>query len=446
MSSQNGAQPGAQPGANSERRVVVTGMGAITSLGTDVETLWQNILDGRSGVRHIQQFDSQSFPVRIGSEVDADTVPVTGVPESLLPLVSRTVQFGCAAFDQAWADAGLHEGQYDPWRAGVCVGAYNFPMLVADDDFIADPAFVLDGDHYHAEHYIEFCRTMPSVLSQRDIGIVSTMLAMRQPLYGLSMTVQTACASATQALGEAFQMIRHGEADLMVTGGTDSLLTAVCVTGFTLIGVVSAHAGDPAEACRPFDAKRDGLVLGEGAGIVVLEELEHARQRGAKIYGEVIGYGSSCDGFRFTDSHPEGYGPINAMRAALTDARIEPEAVDYVNAHGTATRQNDRTETLAIKRVFGEHAYKLAVSSTKSELGHLICAAGGVEFVISMLALSRSTIPPTINLHNPDPACDLDYVPFEPRRADLRVAISNSFGFGGQNGTLVMRRWSENEL
>lgn len=426
-----------------QRRVVVTGMGAVTSLGVDVETLWRAILDGQSGVRQITQFDSDAFPVRIGSEVDIAQTPITGIPDSLLPLVSRTVQFGCCAFDQAWADAGLQEGDFDPWRSGVCVGAYNFPMLVVEDDFIADPAYVLDGDRYHPERYIEVCRQMPSVLSQRDIGIVSTMLAMRQPLYGLSMTVQTACASATQAIGEAFQMIRHGEADLMVTGGTDSLLTAVCVTGFTLIGVVSAYQGDPAGACRPFDLKRDGLVLGEGAGIVVLEELEHARQRGAHIYGEVIGYGSSCDGFRFTDSHPEGHGPINAMRAALNDAGIAPESVDYVNAHGTATRQNDRTETLALKQVFGEHAYRFAVSSTKSELGHLICAAGGVEFILTIQALQNSIIPPTINLENPDPACDLDYVPFEPREAELNIALSNSFGFGGQNGTLVMQRWTE---
>jgi 3-oxoacyl-[acyl-carrier-protein] synthase II len=282
-------------------------------------------------------------------------------------------------------------------------------------------------------------------LAQRDIGLVSTLLSMRHPLKGLSMTVQTACASATQAVGEAYRMIRDGDADLMVTGGADSVLSAVCVTGFTLLCVTSFYQGDPAKACRPFDRNRDGLILGEGAGIVILEELEHARRRGARVHAEVLGYGRSCDGYRFTDSHPEALGPSRCMQAALEDAGIRPENVAYINAHGTSTPQNDVTETKAIKKVFGDYAYRVPISSNKSQLGHLISAAGGIELIMTILTIQRGIIPPTINLENPDPDCDLDYVPNQARPADVDIALSNSFGFGGQNGTLIVRRWMDAE-
>ncbi|HBY94866.1 MAG: beta-ketoacyl-[acyl-carrier-protein] synthase family protein [Ardenticatenaceae bacterium] len=421
------------------RRVVVTGMGAITSLGRDVDTTWKALLEGRSGIRQIRQFPSDDFPVRIGSEVDLDGIELEGT-EDLAPLMSRSVQFGIWALEQAWQDACLKDEAIDPWRSGVCIGAASFPILEGD---LARPEYILHADHYHVEHYLELCRQMPELLAQRDIGTVATLLSMRHPLYGISTTVQTACASATQAIGEAYHMIRHGEADLLVSGGTDSMMSALPVIGFSLLGVTSFFQGDPTKACRPFDRKRDGLVVGEGAGIVILEELEHARRRGARIHAEVIGYGSSCDGYRFTDSHPEGYGPISCMRAALEDAGIAPEAVDYINAHGTATVQNDRTETTTIKRVFGDHAYRVPISSTKSQLGHLICAAGGIELIVTVLAMNQGIIPPTINLEHPDPACDLDYVPNRPRPARIRIAISNSFGFGGQNGTVVVRRWEE---
>jgi 3-oxoacyl-[acyl-carrier-protein] synthase II len=423
------------------RRVVVTGMGAITSLGDDVETLWEALLRGRSGVRQIRQFESDHFPVKIGSEVDLDRLDgAEDGMDGLAPWMSRTVRFGLWGLQQAWQDAGLHHHAIDPWRAGVCVGASNFPILKGD---LVSPDYLVAGNHFHAEHYLELCRAMPQLLAQRDIGMVSTLLSMRHCLQGVSTTVQTACASATQAVGEAYQMIRHGDADVMVTGGTDSMMSAICVTGFTLLRVASSYQGDPARACRPFDRKRDGLVIGEGAGIVILEELQHARGRGARIHAEVVGYGSSCDGYCFTASHPEALGPIRCMRAALADAGLPPEAVEYINAHGTATPQNDRVETLAIKRVFGEHAYRIPISSTKSQLGHLICAAGGVELIVTVLALNRQVLPPTINLKNPDPACDLDYVPNEPRAGRPDVALSNSFGFGGQNGTLIVRRWKD---
>lgn len=427
--------------SNDKRRVVVTGMGCVTSLGIGVEQTWQSLLAGNSGVRHIQQFDSSEFPIRIGSEVTIEDVDIRLLPDELQPFVSRTVHFGLAAVEQAWVDAGLNGALSDPWRAGVCVGAYNFPMLITDQGLVEKPHILIDGDHYAPDGYLGLFRRTPSLLQQRDIGLVSTLLSALYPLHGPNMTVQTACASATQAIGESFQMIRHGEADIMVTGGTDSLLSVISVTGFTLLGVASAHPGDPAKACRPFDQARDGLVLGEGSGILILEELGHAQARGAPIYGEIIGYGSSCDGYRFTDSHPEAIGPMHAMRSAIEDAGISGTEIDYINAHGTGTRQNDVTETLGMKRVLGDYAYEVPISSTKSQLGHLICAAGGIEAILTTQALRHGLIPPTINLETPDPDCDLDYVPGEPRHADVRIALSNSFGFGGQNGTLLMQRW-----
>lgn len=419
------------------RRVVITGLGAGSSLGADVETIWRALLEERSGVRQIRQFESDSFPVRIGSEVDLDQIELHDV-EPLAPLMSRTVRFGIWALEHAWRDARLEDDAIDPWRSGVCIGASNFPVLRGD---LARSAYLLEGDRYNADHYLDLCRRVPELLAQRDIGAVSTMLSARHPLRGISLTVQTACASATQAVGEAWQMIRSGEADLIVAGGSDSMMSAICVTGFTLLGAVSSYQGDPEKACRPFDRKRDGLVLGEGAGIVVLEALEHAQRRQAPIHAEVIGYGSSCDGYRFTDSHPEALGPVRCMRAALRNAGIPPEAVDHINAHGTGTPQNDRTETLAVKKVFGQHAFRVPITSTKSQLGHMVCAAGGIELIVTVLSLKHSVIPPTINLENPDPDCDLDYVPNHPRPASMEIALSNSFGFGGQNGTLIVKRW-----
>jgi 3-oxoacyl-[acyl-carrier-protein] synthase II len=257
------------------------------------------------------------------------------------------------------------------------------------------------------------------------------------------MSVQSACTSATQAIGESFEMVRRGEADIAVTGGADSMLSVICIAGFTLLGALSARNDSPEKASRPFDLKRDGFVLGEGAGIVVLEEAEHARRRGARVYAEIAGYGSSMDGYRFTDMHPEGLGAAACMSAALADAGLGPEDVSYINAHGTSTPQNDRLETRAIKLAFGEHAHRLAVSSNKSQLGHLVCAAGGIELILTALTIHHGILPPTMNLENADPQCDLDYVPNTPRERRVDAALTNSFGFGGQNGTIAIRRWPE---
>jgi 3-oxoacyl-[acyl-carrier-protein] synthase II len=422
----------------SRPRVVVTGMGAVTSLGRDLEEVWQAVLGGRSGVGYIRQFDSTSFPIRIGSEVDLEALRAD--TRSDLPPASRTTQFAAWSLDRAWADAALTDGAYDPERTGVVIGASTFPEI---EENVADPRRMLDGDRYDYPYYIDLCRRRPELLAQRDLGSVSTALSRRRALHGPCLTVQTACASATQAIGEAFVLIQSGEADVMVTGGADSMMTVLCLAGFTLVGALSRRQDDPTRASRPFDLRRDGFVLGEGAGLVILESLEHARARGAPVRAEIVGYGSSSDGYRFTDVHPEGRGAAAAMRGALRSAGIAPEAVDYVNAHGTATVQNDPVETLALKQVFGDHARRLAISSTKSQLGHMVCAAGGIEMILTALALRDQVLPPTINLDHPDPACDLDYVPHEARRAPVRVALSNSFGFGGQNGTLVLRRWEE---
>jgi 3-oxoacyl-[acyl-carrier-protein] synthase II len=308
---------------------------------------------------------------------------------------------------------------------------------------LPDPRQLLDGDGYNADAYLAICRARPELLVQRDIPSIATLMSAILGLRGPSLTVQSACTSATQAVGEAFQMIRSGKADLMVAGGTDSMMSVICVSGFTLLGALSPRQDNPGMASRPFDAKRDGFVLGEGAGLVILEEMEHAASRNAPVYAEVIGYGSSSDGYRFTDIHPEGDGPLRCMQGALDDAGIEAEQIDYINAHGTSTPQNDRVETLAVKKLFGKHAYRLAISSTKSQLGHLICAAGGIECIFTALTLQTGILPPTINLEHSDPECDLDYVAKTPRRASPRVAISNSFGFGGQNGTLVLRRMDQ---
>jgi 3-oxoacyl-[acyl-carrier-protein] synthase II len=428
---------------NHHRRVVITGMGAATSIGVEIEQIWNAILEGQSGISQIKQFDSNHFPVKIGSEVDIEKLKLENA-EEIGPYLSRSAHFGIWAMDRAWEDARLRPDDFQPRRAGVCIGASTFPVMednLGDLHEIEDSSKILEGEFYNAAYYLEWCRRRPELLSQRDMPSISTLFSYRQGLTGVSMTVQTACASATQAIGESFQMIRHNKADLMVSGGTDSMVSIICVTGFTLLGALSPFQGDPKKASRPFDLKRDGFVIGEGSGILILEELEHALRRGAPIYGEIIGYGSSCDGYRFTDVHPTGRGAIACMSAALRDANVCPEEVDYINAHGTSTVQNDKVETHAVKQVFGEHAYQLAMSSSKSQIGHLICAAGGIEMILTTLAVHTGTISPTINMEYADPECDLDYVPNESRRADVGVALSNSFGFGGQNGTLVIRRW-----
>jgi 3-oxoacyl-[acyl-carrier-protein] synthase II len=421
---------GNAPAAAGRRRVAVTGLGLATSLGFEVEEVWQALLAGRSGIGVIEQFGSHGFPVRIGAEIAA---PPPSAEARAQP--NRTRRFALWAARRAWDDAGLDAAAFDRWRAAVVIGAGVSPVM---EDRLSDHMF--DGEELSTASHLERCRERPELLSQLALPAVSSELSARLGLSGPSITVQSACTSATQAIGEAFARIGGGQLDVVLTGGADSMMSMFCVAGFDQLGALSRHP-DPRTASRPFDARRDGFVLGEGAGMLVLEDLGHARRRGARIHGEVIGYGSSSDAYRFTDIAPGGRGAAACLDAALRSAGLPAAAVGYINAHGTATPQNDRLETLAIKQVFGAHARRLAVSSTKSQLGHLICAAGGVEAVVTVLALQRGVLPPTSNLDHPDPECDLDYVPREARPAAVDVALSSSFGFGGQNAVLAARRW-----
>jgi len=419
---------------NQRRRVVVTGMGAVTSLGLEVAEVWDSVLAGRSGVGWIESFDSRGLPIRLASEVDLSRLP--DPPPQLAHMLSRSGRFGLCALTSAWQDAGLAAATVDRSRLAVCVGASSLPTL---EHYLESAAC----NQFDAHSILELMSGRPGLLAQRSIPFIGTVLAQAVGAGGPCLTVQTACSSANQALGEAFHLISSGRADVVISGGADSMLSLFCVVGFTLLGAL-ARCDEPSKASRPFDATRNGFVLGEGAGLVVLEDLEHALRRGATIHAEVIGYGASSDGHRLTDVHPEGNGATACMNRALQSANIAPIDVDYINAHGTSTPQNDRVETLAIKRVFGDYAYRVPVSSTKSQLGHLVCAAGGIEFLLCVMALKTGIIPATINLERRDPECDLDYVPNQPRVKPVRIALSNSFGFGGQNGTVVLKRWDEN--
>ena len=421
------------------RRVAVVGLGLATSLGFDVDDVWRAVLAGRSGVGRIRQFPSDAFPVNIGSEVDVDALCARAETATEPARLNRTLTFAKWAADRAWEAAGLAGAPIDRSRGAVCIGAGLFPAIENRLEGLTPET--LDDAAALVRRSLDRRRQHPHLSGQQDLGSVSLTLAGRFGLGGPALTVHAACASATQAVGEALQLIRAGRADVVVTGGADSMLSMFCVAGFTRLGALSRHP-HPERASRPFDRARDGFVLGEGAGIAVLEELEHARRRGAPIVAELIGYGSSLDAYRLTDVDPEGRGAASCMRRALADARVQPSDVGYANAHGTSTYQNDRVETIAFKEVFGDHAPRMPISSTKSQLGHLLCAAGGVEFLFTVLALRDQALPPTINLEHPDPECDLDYVPNRSREAAVDVAISNSFGFGGQNGTIVVRRWS----
>ncbi len=443
----------AAPPRRPPRRVAVTGLGLATALGFEVEEVWQAILAGRSGVGFIEQFDSRTLPVRIGGEIAA--IPPS--PEAR-EQPNRTLRFAVWAARRAWQDAGLGVQleqlaglgvrseplaglggipayPADRYRGAVVVGAGLFPVM---EDRLSDDMF--DGDDLSTPRHLAISREHPEILTQQALGSVSGELARQLDLRGAAITLQSACTSATQAIGEAFERVRSGRAEVALTGGADSMMSMFCVAGFAQLGALSRHP-DPATASRPFDARRDGFVLGEGAAMLVLEDLDGALARGAHVHAELVGYGSSSDAYRFTDIEPAARGAAACLAAAVASAGLAPQEIGYVNAHGTATPQNDRMETLALKRAFGDHARRLAVSSTKSQLGHLICAAGGIEMLLTVLALERGILPPTINLEHPDPECDLDYVPNQPRRSAVRCALSSSFGFGGQNAAVVARRW-----
>jgi 3-oxoacyl-[acyl-carrier-protein] synthase II len=426
------------------RRVVITGMGAVTPLGHSVAETFKAQIHGRSGVGRISRFNARTFPTTFAAEVkDFDLAHFVDDP-SRWRNSGVNSQFAAAAARQALEDGGLTaSSRVDRNRIGVYTGSgegiqdfHNLTALVAqsyrtETRSIDTVRFALGAlEKFH-----------PGQEAEQELHTTAAHLAAHFDLRGPNFNCLTACAASAQAVGEAVELIRHGDADVMLAGGSHSMIHPLGVTGFNRLTALSTRNDAPEKASRPFDLNRDGFVLGEGAAMVILEELEHARQRGARIFGEMTGYGSTADAFAATDSHPDGRGAIACMRLALKDARIAPDEVGYINAHGTSTKVNDRVETLAIKNVFGGAAARVPVSSTKSMTGHLIGAAGATELITCIEVLRQGVIPPTINYETPDPECDLDYVPNTARERRVRHALSNSFGFGGQNISLVVSRF-----
>lgn len=412
-----------------KRRVVVTGVGLITPLGTGTEKSWENLLDGRSGIRKITQFDATHFPCQVAGEVpDFEINQFIEIKEQ--KKMDRFIHFAFAAAKMAVEDSGLKITKDNADRIGVLVGSGIGGLSAIE--------------HYHTILLEKGPkRISPFFIPMLIINLAAGQISIHFGAKGPNSAVATACASGTHSIGDAFKIIKRGEADAMISGGTEAVITPLAVGGFSSMKALSTRNNEPEKASRPFDRDRDGFVMGEGAGIMVLEDMEHALSRGAKIYAEITGYGMTGDAYHITSPPPEGEGAARCMRASLKDANIHPEEIEYINAHGTSTKYGDELETQAIKSVFGKHAYKFAVSSTKSMTGHLLGAAGGVEGVICALSIFNKIIPPTINLENPDPECDLDYVPNKARAMDINMAMSNSFGFGGTNACIIFKRYTD---
>ncbi len=425
------------------KRVVVTGIGCVTPLGVEVDTVWQNLLAGKSGVGRITLFDASNFPSQISAEVrDWDVSDVGEDPEDW-KFQGRHTRFAVGAAKKAMADSAIELAKIDPTRFGVYTGSGE-----GQQDFGRFTEMMVaglsGGDEFDLGKFTrKGLETLhPIAELEQEPNMPAGHLASLFGAEGPNVNCLTACAASSQAIGEAVEIIRRGEADLMLSGGTHTMIHPFGLTGFNLLTALSTRNDEPTKASRPFDRLRDGFVLGEGAGMVVLEELEHAKARGATIYGEMAGFGSTADAFRITDTHPEGRGAIACIKMALDDAEANLDEVDYINAHGTSTSVNDKVESLAIKQVFGPRAYKIPVSSTKSMLGHLIAAAGATEVIFSLMAIRHNVAPPTINYENPDPDCDLDYVPNQAREVECHTVLTNSFGFGGQNIALLLREFN----
>ncbi|MFO0818564.1 MAG: beta-ketoacyl-[acyl-carrier-protein] synthase II [Pirellulales bacterium] len=425
------------------RRVVVTGVGCVNPMGNDVETMWNGLKESRSGVGYISLFDASRMPTRIAAEIrDWDVSAFTQDVDNWRKR-GRHSRFAAGAAHQAVRDSGILDSSLDPTRLGVYLGAGE-----GNQDFNSFSRMVVAGIQGESLDMRGFIRcgleTLdPQVEMEQEPHLPAGLVASLFNAQGPNFNCLTACAASSQAVGEATDIIRRGDADVMLSGGAHSMIHPLGVTGFNLLTALSTSNDEPTKASRPFDRLRDGFVLGEGAAIVVLEELERAKRRGARIYGEILGYGSTADAYRITDIHPEGRGAIGCMRMALRDAGLDPSSVNYVNAHGTSTSVNDRVETVACKQVFGERAKETPVSSTKSMMGHLIAAAGVTEMIVCLMAIRDNVLPPTINYENPDPECDLDYIPNVAREARCDVALNNSFGFGGQNITLAVGRFRD---
>ncbi len=409
-----------------KRRVVVTGLGAVTALGRQVAQIWTRVLNGDSGIATLRRFDASGYRVRFGGEV-ADFSALGYIEARDEKKLDRFTQFAIVASVDAVKDCGIDFSKYDPFRCGVIIGSGIGGLTELETQH--ERLFTKGPDKVSAF-------TIPKLIANSASGQVSIQWGLRGP----NECIVTACASAANSIGKALRTIQCGDADVMITGGTEAALTRLGVAGFAAMRALSERNDDPTHASRPFDRDRDGFVLSEGAGVLVLEELEFAKARGANIHGELIGYGMSADGGHITQPDKDGAGAAHAMRLAVKDAGIDLADIDYINAHGTSTPLGDAAETTAIKSVFGCHAKKLSVSSTKSQLGHLLGASGGIELIFSILAIRDSVVPPTINYETPDPACDLDYTPNEARQRPIKIAMSNSFGFGGHNGSLIVSR------
>jgi len=410
-------------------RVVVTGIGLVTPVGSDRKTTWNSLLEGKSGIDYISLFDAESFTTRIAAEVnDLDAEGLLGRKEA--KRLDRFAQFACVAALEALDDAGIDMASEDADRVGVLIGSGVGGIITISEQH----KVLLSKGPKRVSPFL-----VPMMLSDMASGQVSMMIGAKGPNF----STVSACATGADSIGEALEMIRRGRADVVIAGGTEAAICEIGIAGFNSCMALSTRNDDPQGASRPFESGRDGFVLGEGAGLLVLESLEHAEKRGANVLAELAGYGASSDAHHVTQPHPEGEGAARAMRWALEDGNIALDSVDYINAHGTSTPMNDKFETIAMKRMYGDHAYKLAVSSTKSMTGHLLGAAGGIEAAFSVLAVHENVIPPTINLNEPDPECDLDYTPNVAVKRTVDVAMSNVFGFGGHNASLVFKSFKQ---
>lgn len=408
-----------------DNRVVVTGMGAVTPIGNDVSTFWNNIKSGKNGIDFIKSFDTENYKVKLAAEVK-DFDPLVAMDKKEAKRMDRYCQFAMVAAKEAVEDSGLNMEKEDPYRVGVIIGSGTGGI----DTMEKQVRVMCDKGPGKVSPF-----TIPLMISNIAAGNV----AIKYGAKGISLCITTACATGTNAIGEAFRMIREGRADCIIAGGAEASVTPFSVAGFTNITALST-SDDPSRASIPFDAERNGFVMGEGAGILILESLEHAKKRNAKIYAEVAGYGATCDAYHMTAPAPDGESAARAMEEALKDAEIDGNKMSYINAHGTSTHYNDSSETMAIKKVFGDKAKEIPVSSTKSMTGHLLGAAGAIEAVVCVKALQDSFVPATIGYKVPDPECDLDYVPNEGRHQELQYAMSNSLGFGGHNAVLVFKK------
>lgn len=409
-----------------KRRVAVTGIGIVTSLSRQVGDLWQKVLAGQSGIHEVRSFDTADHKVKFAGEVyDWSTGDYVAPKEA--KRIDRFSQFAMVAGIDAVNDSGIDFSQLDPFRSGVIVGSGVGGLNEIE---VQEQRLIHKGPG----------KVSPFTIPKLMINAASGHLSIRYGLRGPNYAVATACASATNAMGDAYKAIQYDDADVMITGGAEAAITPIGVSGFANMKALSRRNDNPTAASRPFDADRDGFVLSEGAGVLIFEEMEFAKSRGAKIYGEIIGYGASADAGHITQPDAEGTGAARAMSGALLDAGIAPDAIDYINAHGTSTPLGDKAETIAVKRVFENHAHQLNVSSTKSQLGHMLGASGGVELILSLLAIKDQVVPPTINYETPDTDCDLNYTPNTPQERKLERVMSNSFGFGGHNASIVAAR------